>query len=76
MGKLYRKILRLLIPKPNKELLWTVEDFNTAKSYAKRLDNPTNPKVSPWDYLNNPWNDSVHILNEVNKIIRHEKKQS
>jgi len=66
----------MFVTKPENELNWTVRDFKTAKLFAKTLDYPQNPKISLWDHLNTPWNDSVHILNEINKIIRNEKTKS
>lgn len=74
MGKLYRKILRLVLGEPTKKLSWSVEDFNTAKSYAKRLDHPNTSSKSLWEYLNNPWNDSVDILQYINQIIDSRRK--
>lgn len=73
--RIIRKILRCLFPAPKHTLTWSVEDFKIAKSYLKRLDNPENPKKSMWDKLNNPWNDSVQILHEVNQIIRKNEKR-
>lgn len=70
MNKTIRKIRRFFFSKPTRELSWTPKDFNLAKAYSKVLDNPENPKQSLWSVLNNPRNDSVDILNEVNKIIR------
>jgi len=70
MKKVIRKFLRLITPKPKRELEWSVRDYNIAKSYAKVIDNPKNPNLSLWDTMKNPWYDSVDLLNEVNKIIR------
>lgn len=70
MNKFIRKIRRYFFTVPNRELSWTYKDFELAKSYAKVLDNPENPKNSLWSKINIPWNDSVDILNEVNKVIR------
>lgn len=74
MGKLYRKILRLVLGEPTKKLSWSVEDFNIAKSYAKRLDHPHTPSKSLWEYLNYPWNDSVDVLHYINGIIDSRQK--
>lgn len=70
MKRLYRKFLRFIKPAPKTELKWTQEDFEIARSFAKRLDHPQNSKLSFWDMLDNPWYDSVDVINEVNKIIR------
>lgn len=74
MNRIYRKLLRLILPKPTKQLTWSVEDFNIAKSYAKRLDHPYSPSKSLWTYLNNPWNDSVDTLQYINEIISSPQK--
>ena len=73
--RIIRKFLRMILPTPKRVLTWSVKDFNIAKSYLKRLDNPENPENSMWDKLNNPWNDSVHILHETNEIIRKNEKR-
>ena len=69
MNKLIRKILRKIFSSPKRKLTWSVEDFRIAKNYAKRLDHPNVPSKSYWDYINNPWNDSVDILHFVNRKI-------
>lgn len=74
MSRIYRKLLRFILRKPTKQLTWSVEDFNIAKSYAKRLDHPHSPSKSLWSYLNNPWNDSVDILQHINGIINSPQK--
>ena len=70
MNKIYRKILRFFITTPTHELTWSVKDFQIAKKIAKSMDHPTDSKTSMWDYINNPWNDSVDILHHMNKVIR------
>ncbi len=74
MNRIYRKLLRAILGKPTKKLTWSVEDFNIAKSYAKRLDHPYSSSKSLWTYLNTPWNDSVDILHYVNGIIEDPQK--
>jgi hypothetical protein len=67
MNRIYRKLLRAILGKPTEKLTWSVEDFNIAKSYAKRLDHPYSPSKSLW-------NDSVDILHYVNGIIEAPQK--
>jgi hypothetical protein len=70
MNKIYRRILRFFVKVPNQELTWSVKDFQLAKKIMKSMDHPTDAKMSMWEYLNNPWNDSVDVLHYVNNIIR------
>ena len=70
MNKIYRRILRFFIQVPDRELTWSVKDFQLAKRIMKSMDHPTDPNMSMWDYFNNPWNDSVDVLHYVNSAKR------
>lgn len=70
MNKIYRRILRFFIQVPDRELTWSVKDFQLAKRIMKSMDHPTDPNMSMWDYFNNPWNDSVDVLHYVNSTKR------
>lgn len=72
--KILRKILRFIYKIPNQELTWTVKDYKKAVSILKRYDNPENTKKSLWSKFNNPWFDSVDVLNEANIIIRNSQQ--
>lgn len=70
MNKIYRIILRFFVRVPDRELTWSVKDFQLAKRIMKSMDHPTNSNLSMWDYFNNPWNDSVDVLHYVNNVKR------
>jgi len=66
---LKRSIIKLFAKKPEKKLTWSVEDFKKARMWSKGQPHPYDKNKSLWDYLNQPWKDSVDILHEVNMIL-------
>jgi hypothetical protein len=66
---LIRLIRRFFIKKPNRKLLWTVEDFNWGKKWAKTQPHPKFKNKTLWDAVNVPNGESVEILHEINKNI-------
>jgi hypothetical protein len=67
---LIRLIRGFFVKRPNRELTWTVKDFNWAKNWAKTQPHPKLKNKTLWDYLNQPWKDSVDILHEVNMGLK------
>ena len=73
MKKYLIKLRSLFTKTPQKQFTWTVEDFEAAKKWAKCHPDPDDPSRTLWEraYSHN-WNDSAHILAEINREIQKE----
>jgi hypothetical protein len=69
ISRIKRFLLRLVTRKPSRKLTWTVEDFQAGKAWAKTQPHPKDPKLTYWDYLNQPWLDSTEQLAAVNQLV-------
>jgi hypothetical protein len=69
IARIKRFLLRLVTRKPSSKLTWTVEDFQAGKAWAKTQPHPNDPKLTYWDYLNQPWLDSTEQLAAVNQLV-------
>ena len=69
--KIIRFIRGLFFVKPNRKLLWTPNDYKSAKNWAKTQPHPTNKYKTLWDCIYSPRKDSVDILHEVNKKLKY-----
>jgi hypothetical protein len=66
---LIRFIRSLIYKKPNKQLVWSVEDFKTAKQWSKTQPHPFNKWKTLWDFIYSPRYDSAEVIHEVNKRL-------
>jgi len=72
MKRLKLFIKRLLSPKINRELNWSVNDFERAKRWASSRLHPTQKNRTIWDVVYNERLDGGEIIHEVNKYIQNE----
>jgi hypothetical protein len=68
MKRIVRKIRSWFTPTPTVPFSWSVEDFETAKRWAKSQPYPEQPKLSLWDKVNgeNQRQDSAYTLAAIN----------
>jgi len=64
-----RFIKSLFVKKPNRKLLWTVNDFNWGKKWAKTQPHPKFKNKTLWDDACAKSAESTEILHEINKNI-------
>ena len=69
MTRMIRKIRKAFTRTPEVGFMWSVEDFNRAKNWAKSEDDPENTNRSLWDRVYSPRKDSVDILHELNSFL-------
>ena len=73
MKKYLIKLKSLFTKTPQKQFTWTVEDFEAAKKWAKCHPDPDDPSRTLWERAySHHWNDSAHILAEINREIQKE----
>jgi acid phosphatase class B len=66
---LIRFIKSLFIKKPNRKLLWTVNDFQWGKKWAQTQPHPRLKNKTLWDDVNSKASESTEVLHEINKQI-------
>jgi hypothetical protein len=61
-------VISKFVKKPEKKLLWSVEDFEKGKRWARTVPDPENPNRSLWDKCYSR-EDSVETLHKLNQYI-------
>lgn len=69
MNRLFRKIKGVFTSKPEAGFLWSVEDFEAAKKWAKSQDYPENPRISLWEGVSSISADSTEIIHNLNQYL-------
>jgi hypothetical protein len=66
---LIRFIRSFFVKKPNRKLMWTVNDFQWGEKWAKTQPHPRFKNKTLWDAIHLPWMDSTETIHELNKRL-------
>jgi hypothetical protein len=76
MKRIYLNIKRLFSPKINRDLNWSVNDFELAKRWASCRFHPTQKNRTIWEVVYTERLDGGEIIHEVNKFIKLERSKT